>query len=172
MASNSSKTRAASNNSGTRQFDRSIGNNTGGMPQANTVITISKQMVSTKLNGLSNLNVIKKKSIKTRKGGTRHESKISFTGESSISKRITRSIDSRCENSGMKSMNETITKQSPVLLRREISGRKLKPLSTQKSPETDLKAPEDLLANFHSKMSRTLSTSLDVTDRPDIKDPL
>lgn len=142
------------------------------MPQANSVITISKQMVSTKLNALNNLNVIKKKSIKTRKGGTRHESKISFTGESSMSKRIARSIDSRGENSGMKSMNGTINKQSPVLLRREISGRKLKPLSSHKSPDSENKRPEDLLASFHYRMSTVLSTSLDVTDRPDIKDPL
>ena len=96
-ASNSSKARAASNHSGTRhQADRSIHHSN--MPQANSVITMSKKMVSTKINGLSNLNVIKKKSIKTRKGNTRHQSKTSFTGEGSVSKRVFRSTHSQMTN--------------------------------------------------------------------------
>lgn len=58
-ASNSSKTRAASNHSGNRQTSEKAVHQTN-MPQANSVITISKKMVSTKINGLSNLNVSEK----------------------------------------------------------------------------------------------------------------
>lgn len=105
-------------------------------------------MVSTKINGLSNLNVIKKKSIKTRKGGTRHQSKTSFTGEGSVSKRVFRST------------------HSPVY--------KLKksPCTTTTHTTSPPSTPSTRLSNFHLKMSRILTTTVDPTDRPHINDPL
>ena len=87
-ASNCSKTRAASNNSGTRHVERFINQNVG-MHNNNKILSINKNMVSTKINGLGGLNAESKKGIKIRKGSVRHESKSSFTNDSSISKRIT-----------------------------------------------------------------------------------
>jgi len=158
-ASNSSKTRAASNNSGHNQINRSIHQNN--MPQANTVITMSKKMVSTKINGLSNLNIIKKKSIKTRKGGQRHDSKTSFGGETSTSKKVFLSTHSRDGSSNKK---QNFLNPANQAMNNSIQ--------SNRSANNSATKPEDKIKRFKNKMERILNTNIDARDRDDIDNPL
>lgn len=99
-ASNSSKTRACSNSSINNHAARALAQ--AGMPQMNTVITMSKEMVSTNINGLGNLNVVKKKNIKTRRSGTRHDSKSSFASDVNPPAKVFLSTHSRDGSSNKK----------------------------------------------------------------------
>ena len=65
------------------------------IPQANTSIGNNKEGLSTKINGLSNLNILKKKSIDGRKCGGRLDSKSSFASDLSLPKRAFFSNHSR-----------------------------------------------------------------------------
>lgn len=98
--SNSSKVRAASNSSGHNQGTKALPQT--GMPGMNTIITMSKEMVSTKVNGLSSLNIVKKKAIKTRRSGTRHDSKSSFASDVNPPQKILLSTHSRGGSSSSK----------------------------------------------------------------------
>lgn len=99
-ASNSSKTRACSNSSVHNHAARAMAQ--ANMPQMNTVITMSKEMVSSKVNGLGNLNIVKKKNIKTRRSGTRHDSKSSFASDVNPPAKVFLSTHSRDGSSNKK----------------------------------------------------------------------
>lgn len=157
-ASNSSKTRAGSNTSAHNQVARGAPPNN--MPHVNTVITMSKEMVSTKISGLSNLNVIKKKSIKTRKGGTRHDSKSSFASDVNTQKLLL-STHSRDGSSN---------KKQPVL--NPTSQTMNNSIQSTCSGTNSAMKPEDKIRRFRNKMERILTTNIDARDRYDIDDPL
>ena len=82
--SNSSKNRGGSNTSAHNPINKEIIQSS--MPQVNNVITMSKEMISTKINGLSNLNIVKKKNIRTKKSNNRQDSKSSFASDANGSK--------------------------------------------------------------------------------------
>ena len=156
-ASNSSKTRAGSTSSAHGQVARGIGQN---MPHMNTVITMSKEMVQTKVNGLNSLNVIKKKNIKTRKSGQRHDSKSSFASDAPSGK-IFLSTHSRDGSSNKK---RQILNPTSHIINNSIH-------STCSGTNSAMK-DEDKLKKFKNKMERILATNIDSRDRADINDPL
>lgn len=157
-ASNSSKTRAGSNTSSHNQVARGMAQNN--MPHMNTVITMSKEMVSTKINGLSNLNIVKKKNIKTRKSNTRHDSKSSFVSEASQQK-VFLSTHSRDGSS---------TKKSHIL--NPTSQTMNNSIQSNCSGTGSAMDPDEKLRRFRNKMERVLTTNVDARDRYDIDDPL
>ena len=160
-ASNSSKTRAGSNTSAHNKVSRIM--QKSNMPQMNNVITMSKEMVSTKVNGLSNLNIVKKKNIKTRRSGTgtRHDSKSSFASDvnppakaflSTHSRDGSSNKKRRLLNPGSQTMNNSLQ-------------------STCSGNNSAMK-PEEKLKRFKNKMERILATNIDSRDRLDLDDPL
>ena len=157
-ASNSSKTRAGSNTSAHNHIGRGLGQNN--MPNVNTVITMSKEMVTSKVNGLGGLNIVKKKSIKTRKSGTRHDSKSSFASDVNPGK-VFLSTHSRDGSSNKKRQFLNPTSQT---MNNSIQ-------STCSGNNSAVK-PDEKLRRFKNKMERILTTNIDARDRKDIDDPL
>ncbi len=166
-ASNSSKTRAGSNTSTHNKVARVMGKSK--MPQMNTVITMSKEMVSTKVSGLSNLNVVKK-NIKTRRSGTgtRQDSKSSFASDVNPPPKAFLSTHSRDGSSNKKRRIPSHT----IFSSNQNSQTMNNSLQSTCSGNNSAMKPEEKLKRFKNKMERILTTSIDARDRNDIEDPL
>lgn len=151
--SNSSKNRGGSNTSGHNQVNKEIVQSS--MPQVNNVITMSKEMISTKINGLSNLNIVKKKNIRTKKSNNRQDSKSSFASDANGSKKVYLSTTSQDGSSAKKSsaMNPTIQTMNNSI-------------PSNKSDSNEKAGSEEKLKRFRRKMERTLSTNPEPIEDP------
>ncbi len=129
----------------------------------NKVITMSKEMVSTKVKGLSNLNIVKKKNIKTRRSGTgpRHDSKSSFHSDLNPHTKPFLSTHSREGSSNKKRIILNPTSQTMN-----------NSLQSTCSGNNSAMKPEEKLRRFKNKMERILATNIDARDRNDIENPL
>jgi hypothetical protein len=135
----------------------------------NTVITMSKEMVSTKVRGFNNLNV-SKKSIKTRRSGTgtRQDSKSSFASDINPPPKAFISTHSRDGSSNKKKRIPSHT----VFHSNQNSATMNNSLQSTCSGSNSAMKPEEKLKRFKNKMERILNTNVDARDRNDLEDPL
>lgn len=169
-ASNSSKTRAGSNTSSHNHAARGV--TPGNMPHMNTVITMSKEMVSSKINGLSSLNIVKKKSIKTRKSNTRHDSKSSFASDTNNQRAF---LSTHSRDGSIGTANKRDSQQDTIekcQLLNPTSQTVNNSIQSTCSGNNSAMKPEEKLKRFRNKMERILTTNVDARDRYDIDDPL
>ena len=158
-ASNLSKSKVRPNSGVQSQTNCGLTQNN--ISQANTSIGMSKDMVSTKINGLNNLNILKKKTIEGRKCGDRLESKSSFGSDLQMSKRPFFSNHSRDGSSNKK--RELYNPSSQTMNNSIHSNR-----SMTTSPVNS----EEKLKRFKEKMEQQVKANIDPKDTYEISDPL